>query len=93
MRTRTERERPSHRSSCRHPISQRAEFPAAVVCGLGPPSELVTARLLTYAGIVLAIDDLTVVVGKDSRFADFVHKLVTRALIDSFGERSQVWQS
>ena len=49
--------------------------------------------MVQYVEKVCKIDDLTVVVGKDSRFADFVHKLVTRALIDSFGERSQVWKS
>jgi len=44
------------------------EFPAAVVCGLGPHSDLVTARKIAYVGMTRAINDLTVVVGKDSPF-------------------------
>ena len=49
------------------------EFPAAVVCGLGPQSDLVTARKIAYVGMTRAINDLTVIVGKDSPFrADLV---------------------
>lgn len=49
------------------------EFPAAIVCGLGQQSDLLTARKIAYVGMTRAINDLTVVVGKDSPFrADLV---------------------
>ena len=41
-----------------------------VACGLGVRDDLITARKLIYVGFTRAINDLTVIVGKDSPFRD-----------------------
>lgn len=50
--------------------SKGLEFSAVVACGLGVRDDLITARKLIYVGFTRAINDLTVIVGKDSPFRD-----------------------
>lgn len=50
--------------------SKGLEFSAVVACGLGIRDDLITARKLIYVGFTRAINDLTVIVGKDSPFRD-----------------------